>query len=305
MTLRSWGTALRDALHSMTQSALMSIASIATVTVSLLVLAVVLLLAFNLEHMATSVEQQVEIKVYLCAANDENPKCGQKEPTAAELQAAVAEVQKIPGVKQAKFVSREEAFERMKKEFGEQKDVLEGIDATALRNSIEVQTEETKLVQSVATSISALAVVSMVNYGQEYVEKLLAFTQAVRYGGIGLVLMLVIATVLTIANTVRLAVYARRREISIMKLVGATDWYIRRPFMVEGIFLGSFGAMLAMLLTGSGYNRVVTYMYTNVPFLPVLPPQEVLTDMTTSLMVLGGVLGAIGSLVSMRRFLKV
>lgn len=306
MSPRAWVTAFRDAFYSMTQSTLMSLASMATVAVSLLVLAVVLLLGVNLEHMASSVEQQVEIKAYLCSASDENPDCGNKELTEPEKKAIVDQVAKLPGFKQSTYVSREEALERMKVQFAEQKDILSGWEGeNPLRDSLEVKATETSQVRTLAEAIAAIPGVSEVNYGQDYVENLLAFTRAVRIGGVGLVLLLIIATVLTISNTIRLAVYARRREISIMKLVGATDWYIRRPFMIEGVFLGVLGAVVAMLLTGLGYQRLVAYLYENIPFLPVVPPVDVLMSLTLGLILLGAVLGAAGSLVSLRRFLKV
>lgn len=306
MNLRAWVTALRDALHSMTQSSLMSLASIATVAVSLLVLSVVLLLALNLEFMAKSVENEVEIKAYLCSAQDSNGTCNKQELKEDQKKIIVEQVRKVADVKDVKFVSRGEALERMKEEFGEQKDILEGLEGeNPLRDSLEIQAHDVKQVPDIAQVVAKIQGVSDVNYGQAYVETLMAFTSAIRVGGVGLVLMLIVATVLTISNTIRLAVYARRREIAIMKLVGATDWYIRRPFMMEGIFLGVFGALIAMGLTGYGYSKVVMYMDQSIPFWPVARPEQVLMNQTIGLVVLGGVLGAVGSLISMRRFLKV
>ncbi len=306
MTPRAWAHAFRDAFRSMTQSMVMSLASVATVAVSLLVLAVVLLLAVNLEYMAATVEQQVEIKAYLCSGNDEEAVCTDNVLDEPAKQQLVAKVQQLPGVRQVTYVTRDEALQEMKEQFGEQASVIAILEGeNPLRDEIRVQATEAIYVEGIAEAMAAEPGIAKVEYGKEYVDKLLTLTHAVRIGGVGLVLMLVIATVLTISNTIRLAVYARRREISIMKLVGATDWYIRRPFVLEGIFLGVFGSLLAMALTGTGYQRFVRYVYENIPFLPVIPPEDVLMNLTVSLMLLGGVLGAVGSMVSMRRFLKV
>lgn len=284
----------------------MSLASMATVAVSLLVLAVVLLLAVNMEHWATTVEQQVEIKAYLCAAWDETAKCNKQDLKEDQKKAIVDQVSKIPGIKQYAYVTRQQALERMKKEFGEQRDILEGLEGdNPLSDLIEIKAADPKNVRSIAETILGLPGVRKVDYGQDWVDKLVAFTRAVRVAGVGLVLLLVVATVLTISNTIRLAVYARRREIAIMKLVGATDWYIRRPFMVEGILLGFVGALLAMMITGYGYQQLVVSLYKSIPFLPLIPGQDVLMSLTLGLMLLGAVLGAAGSLISMRRFLKV
>jgi cell division transport system permease protein len=305
MNLRAWATAFRDAFRSMTQSSLMSVASIATVAVSLLVLSVVMLVAVNLENMASSVEGQVEIKAYLCSARDADPPCNKQELNEDLKRALVEQVKQFPGVKEVEYIPRDKALEQMKEQFGDQRDILEELGENPLRDSLEVKAADPNQVKSLAETIGKMNGVAEVNYGQEYVDKLLLVTRAVRYGGIGLVLMLIVATVLTISNTIRLAVYARRREISIMKLVGATDWYIRRPFMLEGIFLGVIGSGLAMTITGWGYRRLALYVYQSIPFLPVVAPERILLNLTLSMIILGGVLGAVGSLISMRRFLKV
>ncbi len=306
MKLRAWITAFRDAFLSMTQSSMMSLASMATVAVSLLVLSVVLLLAVNMEHWATTVEQQIEVKVYLCATFDDSAKCNKTEPSEQQKKEILVQAKALPGVKEATYLTKQQALERFRTDFGEQKEILEGLEGdNPLSDMIELKVLDPNDAKSVAESMSAVPGIRKVDFGQEWVERLVAFTKAVRIGGIGLVVLLVIATVLTISNTIRLAVYARRREIAIMKLVGATDWYIRRPFMIEGVFLGLIGSVLATLVTGFGYERVVGSAYSSVPFLPIIPPQDVLMSLTLGLAILGAVLGGIGSLISMRRFLKV
>lgn len=305
MNPRAWVTAFRDAFASMRQSSLMSLASMATVAVSLLVLSVVLLLAVNMEHWATSVEQQVEVKVYLCASFDD-VKCNKQELKEEQKKAITDQIAKLPGVKEAVFITRQQVLEKMKVDFKEQKDILDGFEKdNPFSDLVQVRATDTKTVKAISEAAAKIPGVRKVDYGQDYVDNLLVLTHAIRVAGVGLVILLVIATVLTISNTIRLAVYARRREIAIMKLVGATDWYIRRPFMIEGVFLGVAGALLAMALTGYGYQRTEIAVHVKVPFLPVVPAQDVLMSLTLGLVVLGGVLGAVGSLISMRRFLKV
>ncbi|HEY8347690.1 MAG TPA: permease-like cell division protein FtsX [Symbiobacteriaceae bacterium] len=308
MSFRAWALAVRDSVRSIVRSPVMSLASMATVAVSLLVLAVILLLAVNLEYIATTVEQQVEIAAYLCASDDENPACENREPTEAEKRALVEAVKRIPGVEQVTFVSKDVALQRMKEQLGDRKDILEEYEEEGknpLRDALEIRVVDPNEVKRVAAQVEKLRGVSEVNYGKEFVDRLLAFTRAVRLGGIGLVMMLLAATVLTLSNTIRLSVYARRREIAIMKLVGATDWYIRRPFIVEGVLLGVVGGLLAMALTGWGYVELVTYVQRNIPFLPMVAPQKILGNLTGGMILLGALLGSTGSIVSMRRFLKV
>lgn len=306
MNLRAWLTAVRDAFRSMTQSSLMSLASMATVAVSLLVLSVVVLLAVNLDHWAKSIEQQVEIKAYICATFDDSQRCNKTEPTADQKKAIQDQVSKLPGVKEATYVTRDEALAQMRKDFAEQQDILDGLEGdNPLSDMIAIKADSPTLVKGIAEQIDTIPGIRKVDYGQDWVDKLVAFTHAVRIGGVGLVVLLVVATVLTISNTIRLAVYARRREIGIMKLVGATDWYIRRPFVVEGVFLGVFGSAMAMLITGYGYKRLVASLTVQVPFLPMVKASTVLTSLTLYMTLLGAVLGAVGAIISMRRFLKV
>lgn len=160
-------------------------------------------------------------------------------------------------------------------------------------------------VEVVALAASRIEGVGEVKYGRETVERLLGVTRAVRVAGLGLVGLLVMATVFTISNTIRLAVFSRRHEVSIMKLVGATDWFIRRPFLLEGVLLGGLGAGLAMIITAAGYRRLVMSVYANLPFVPIVMPDDILSGLTLSLIGLGCGLGALGSLISLRRFLKV
>jgi cell division transport system permease protein len=307
MSLRAWLNAVRDAARSMTQSSLMSLASVATVAVSLLVLSVVLMLTLNVQKMADSVEKQVIVKAFLCSAQDAEAPCNKQELKPEQRQALIDQVKKLPGVVKVSFTPRDEALKQLKADFGEQKDLLSGLDEgeNPLRDELTIEATDVKAVPAIGEAVRKLPGVGNVNYGQDWVKTLITLTASIRIGGAGLVALLIIATVLTISNTIRLAVYARRREISIMKLVGATDWYIRRPFMMEGIFLGVFGALIAMALSGWGYNRVVLYMDQNVGFVPLVRPDQILMSQTVALTVLGGLLGAIGSLISMRKFLKV
>lgn len=306
MNPRAWVNALRDAARSMTQSSLMSLASMATVAVSLLVLSVVLLLALNLQYWADTVEKQVIVKAYLCTVKDDDSKCNKQELQEDQKKALINEIKRMPGVVNVTYVTRDEALAALKQEFGEQKDLLEGLEEeNPLRDELRIEATDAQSVPGIGEAVRKLNGVGDVNYGQAWVNSLVKITYAIRIGGVGLVALLIVATVLTISNTIRLAVYARRREISIMKLVGATDWYIRRPFMMEGIFLGVFGALIAMAISGWGYNKAVTYLDQTIAFLPLVRPDRVLMNQTVGLVVLGGVLGAVGSLISMRRFLKV
>lgn len=305
MSIRAWVNALRDAVRSITHSTLMSVASTASVAVSLLVLAVMLLLALNLEYMAASVESQVEVRAYICAPYADEPVCNKQEPTAEQKQVLVNQIAALPGVAKATYVSKEQALEELKKLYPEDSAIMEGYEGAEnpLFDSVLIQVKDATQIKPVAEAVQPMKGIRKVNWGQDWVDKLTTVTHAVRVTGIGLVLLLVVATVLTISNTIRLAVFARRREIAIMKLVGATDWYIRRPFMLEGIILGLIGSGVALAGVSFGYAKVEFYVRSAV--FPIIPSQELLPGLTVTLLLLGTALGAVGSIVSVRKFLKV
>lgn len=295
MRLRSLKYASREAVASFKTNGFMSAASISTVAISLLVLSMFLLLAVNLDHMAGTLENQVEITAYLKGDLDQ-----------AGIKALQNKVAALPGVAQAKFVSKDDALKRLRAQFGDKQDLLDAVaDMNPLRNSFEIKASSPDQVGPVAAALKALPGVEEADYKQQVVERLFKFTRALRIFGLALVVVLAVATVFIISNTIRLTVFARRKEIAIMKLVGATDAFIRRPFIIEGMLFGVGGALAAMLLVWRAYIWALNSVNQSLPFLPVLGPSPLLKNVTLALFVLGAVLGAAGSALSIRRFLRV
>lgn len=295
MKLRTWIFHLQEAVASLRTNGLMSIASVSTVAVSLLVLALFLLVAINLDHIALTLETQVEIRAY--ASNQATPQA---------LSALAQEIRKVEGVTEVRLVTSEEAFRRLKEMFGERADLLEGVEElNALRPSFEVRVAQPERVRPAAEAIRALPGVEMLDFKEELVERLFGATRALRLAGVGLVLILAAATVFIIHNTIRLTVFARRREIGIMKLVGATDTFIRRPFMIEGMLFGLSGALAAAFGAWRIYGWVAFEVNRNLPFLPIVPPEPLVVNLTYTLLALGIALGAAGSAWAVHRYLRV
>lgn len=295
MRFRSWLHSFRQTFQSLTRSGLMSLASVATVSISLLVLGVIVVLAVNLNLMAASVEAQLEVRAFLYDGT-----------APATREALLKKVEAIPGVKQVTFISKERGLAAMREQLGEEQSwIVEALESNPLPDSLEIELSDPQRVAEVAQAVQALPEVEKVRYGQGTAEKILAVTRAVRAAGLVLVLLLMVATVLTLSNTIRLAVVARRREIAIMKLVGATDWFIRRPFIMEGILLGLLGAALGTVMVSLGYRYVAQFLVNNLPFLPVVSPVDLIQPLASGLLGLGAFLGIIGSWISVRRFLRV
>lgn len=295
MRFSTWEFYLREAGRSLIRNRFMSLASISTVALSLVILGVFLLGAVNLNNVAGTLENQVEVTAFL-----------DEKLQAEEIAAVTARIKNLDGVREVNYVSKEEALERLKEQFGERRDLLDSVEKNnPLRNAVEVRTKTPDDVKTVVQELKAMPAVAKVSFKEEIIDRLFKFTKAIRLVGLAVVVLLVGATIFLISNTIRLTVFARRREINIMKLVGATDWFIRWPFVLEGMCLGLVGSLPAAILVARFYRWLTASVYQTLPFIPLLPPDAVLGRMQLLLVGIGILVGAIGSAISMRRFLQV
>ena len=286
---------ITESLNSIRRNGLMSLASLMTVALSLLILGVFIILVMNLNHMASVLESQVQVTVYL-----------QDTLKEVEVREVGTRITKLPGVTRVNFIAKEEAMNRFKQRLGEQQGLLAELgEANPLPNSFEVKLDRPERVKPVALAIAQLKGVEAARYGQEVVEQLFSLTRMVRIFGMVLILFLGLAALFIIVNTIRLTVFARRREIGIMKYVGATDWFIRWPFIIEGVLLGFLGACIAVLPLTQFYSMLTGQVYESLAFLPLLPKYPFMGYVNIFLLCAGIGIGALGSVISVKKFLKV
>ena len=286
---------ITESLNSIRRNGLMSLASLMTVALSLLILGVFIILVMNLNHMASVLESQVQVTVYL-----------QDSLKDVEVREIGTRITKLPGVTRVNFIAKEEALNRFKQRLGEQQGLLAELgEANPLPNSFEVKLDRPDRVKPVALAIAQLKGVEAARYGQEVVEQLFSLTRMVRIFGMVLIMFLGLAALFIIVNTIRLTVFARRREIGIMKYVGATDWFIRWPFIIEGVLLGFLGACIAILPLTQFYSMLTGQVYDSLAFLPLLPKYPFMGYVNTFLLCAGIGIGALGSVISVKKFLKV
>jgi len=291
---RTFGYFFQSAGSSLIRNSWMTLASIGTVAVALLVLGVFMLLAVNIGAMAAQVEEQVELTAYLADLSSQER---------ARLE---NELKAIPGVAAVTFVSREEAWQRLLEWYGEDRNFLAGWEEdNPLREAFEVRADSAFRIADIAKAVAEVRGVEEVVYGREIVEQLLSITRAVRLVGIGLMAGLALAATFIIANTIRITVFARRREISIMRYVGATAWFVRWPFVIEGLALGIIGAILASSVLAWGYYFAVRSLAAAIPFWPFVAPWPLLQRLALALVGLGALIGVAGSGMSVRRYLDV
>jgi len=286
---------LHEVAISLRRKNLMSVASIGTVAVSLFVLGVFLIMVLNFNRLAGTLESQVQISVYFA-----------DNTTAAREREITAAISAMQGIDSAHFVSREEALERLKERLGDQKYLLDSLEGTnPLPDSLEVTVKRPDMVETAATAISKMDGVEEAKYGQDVIEHLFDITRLVRIFGLILMILLAGATIFIIANTIRLTVFARRKEIAIMKYVGATDWFIRWPFILEGMVLGLIGGIIAALALRSFYAAMAAKIYSTLTFFPLMPQYPFMHYVAATIIISGMVIGTIGSAISLKRFLQV
>jgi len=295
MKIRTFEYFIKEAVGSLRRNPIMSLASISTVALSLLILGIFLIMVLNLNNMASNLESQVQISVYL-----------QDGLSDVETREIGTRITKLSGVNSVMFVGKEEALSRFKQRLGEQQSILKALDdSNPLPNAFEVKMDKPEGVKPVAQAIAQLKGVENAKFGQEIVEQLFALTKMVRIFGVVLIGFLALAALFIISNTIRLTVFARRKEIGIMKYVGATDWFIRWPFLLEGIILGFGGALVAVLLLGELYGALIQQVYESLAFLPLIPQYPFITTIGIVLLVIGTGIGALGSNISLRKFMQV
>lgn len=286
---------IKEVYTSFKRNIWMTLASIFTVVLSLFILGFFSIVILNLNKMADTLESQVQISVYL-----------KDDLSQEEIDETKETLSKIEGLQDIKFTTREEAMENFKERLGDQQFLLDALDDTnPLPDSFSLTVTSPEQVKTIADTAAALDSVESASYSQDIINHLFNLTHLIRLIGVALIILLTGAAIFIISNTIRLTVFARRKEIAIMKYVGATDWFIRWPFLLEGICLGFIGGGLATIFLYIVYNQVTQEIYEAMAFFPLIPQHPFIDYISLAILVAGIIIGALGSTISLKRFLKV
>ncbi|MGM0606929.1 MAG: permease-like cell division protein FtsX [Candidatus Muiribacteriota bacterium] len=286
---------LKEALISFVRGGLMSVTSITIITISMGIFGLILIFSMNLNEFAQVLEGQVDVTIYL-----------ESEYEKEDYSALEDFLRKSGEVESFKFVSRDEALNILKEDLREEDFLLNVLDSNPLPDSIELRMKTALSVHSLITDLKKeFVIIDDIFYGQEIVENFNKITRVLRILGTVLVVLLGIASMFIVSNTIKLTVYARKDEIEIMKLVGATNGFIRFPFILEGIIQGFTGALLAVIIIGISYPQLVSNLKEILPFIPFVTDSAELFKLYAKLIFSGVFLGVIGSLISVRKFLDV
>lgn len=286
-----WGETFR----SLFRNRFMAIASVLTVTLSMFILGVFLSAVLNINHMASYLENQVEMTVYLKDGLTTNQVMGIGKYLKAQ-----------PGMKEIKFTNKDQAMKEFRERMGDQQGLLDAINGNPLPASYQMSFQTPEQLKTAAEVVAKYQGVETVQYGKDIIEQLYKVAQVIRLSGIVLIVFLAGAELFIISNTIRLTVFARRREIQIMKYVGASNGFIRWPFLFEGMVIGFLGSGFSSLILWEGYKMVVSEMASaGLVFIPMIPLWPFMGYNTLIILAAGIVIGVMGSAISLRKYMKV
>ena len=295
---RTFFRSLRDAFKSVVRNFSLSLASITCITITLIIIAAALLMSSNVKNFTDEIEKDVTIVAFL--DSDVTDKTRENFETS---------IKKNLNIETFDYKSKAEVKDQMQKENETFSSVLSEWDdaSNPLKDTYTIKVNDVKKIGSTAKEIENLDGVSSVQYGEGLVEKLVGVFDAIEKITVVAALALIIVTIFLIINTIKLTIFSRKREIGIMRLVGASNSRIRLPFVIEGIILGMIGSIIPILVVVFGYTTMYDY-FGGVLFSPVIKlvsPMPFVVNASLIILVIGMFVGMFGSARAVRRYIKV
>ncbi|OAN14564.1 permease-like cell division protein FtsX [Exiguobacterium undae] len=291
---------LREGAKGLVRNGWMTFASVSAVTVTLLLVGIFAMVMFNVNKISDNVEKDVEIQVFV-----------ERESDQAKIDSVGEKLKQMPGIESVRYSSKEEELDRFKEQLGEGSQAYQSVEKdNPLHDRYIVKATSPNETETIANTVKKMENIDSVEYGEDYVEKMFNFLEGVRIGGIILIVGLTFMAMFLISNTIKVTIFSRRREIEIMRLVGAKNGFIRAPFFIEGLLMGILGALIPIAVVYFGYE--VTYnalqpqlVSLNASIFTLIPPGELSVQVALILLALGAFIGVWGSTTSLGRFLKI
>ena len=292
---------IRDSFKSVFRNFSLSLASIACIIITLLVVSIAIILSVNVNNFTTAVEKDMTIVVFL-----------DREVTLERASEIGDEIKVINNVdiSQTKFIDKMQIREEMMASSDDYKIVLGQYtdrESNPLSDTYHVKVTNIDYIETVANEIKEIENVYEVKYGEGMIEQLISVFDVVKNISYGVVIALILVTAFLIANTIKITIFSRKREIEIMRLVGASNINIKIPFIFEGLFLGIFGSIIPILVTIFGYNYLYTRFAGQVisPFIQLVVPLPFTYIVSLILLLIGILVGMFGSYRAVRKYLKI
>ncbi len=285
-----------EAFKNIFSNGWMTVASIFTVIASLLVVGVFLTLSINVNNMVGNLEESYQIVVFI-----------DEKVSDDGVRAIGSSIKNISNVTEAVLTTSTQRLENLRIKMGENGSKLDRYtDDNPLRNMYQVALADLSKSAETIKELERINGISKIQRNEEAINKLVTVANYIQNFSLWIIVALAIVSIFIISNTIRLTVFTRRKEINIMKFVGATDWFIRWPFIIEGIFIGLIGAAVSIGLITGGYSLLVGVVDSlGIAFVTMKPLSDLLAEIIGSSLLLGAVLGGIGSYISVRKHLNV
>lgn len=289
----------KEGFTSLLRNRLMTVASIATVAACIFIMSFSYCVVSNLQYVLRQMEDSIGIAVFL-----------NEELTSDDVERISNEIKAIPHVKQVTYTSPDDALTELQDEWS-MDGILNGFSGenNPLSSSFEISLEGVEYQTDVTKALTAIDGIDNVRDAHTETEILLKVNNVMQITGVLVIAILAVISVVIIMNTIKISVYTRRNEINIMKYVGATDWFIRWPFIIEGMLIGIIGSVIPMLISWPVYSKIVDILYTSLPVIKNMISFRYSIDIFSVLIpvsiVSGILLGVIGSVTSIRKHLRV
>lgn len=289
----------RDAFKSVFRNFPLSLASISCITITLIVVAASIIITYNVENFAESIRKDVTIVVFL-----------EKEVTDKEIKQIEKEIKDTNNIEKLEFISKKQAAENTKKENEIFETIVDGWteETNPLLDSFKIKVKDVDSIKDTVDKIKKIKKVDIVNYGEDIVDQLLVVFKVIEKISIGTVVALILVTAFLITNTIKLAIFARKTEIEIMRLVGASNIAIKIPFIIEGLFIGLLGSIMPIIITVIGYNKLYEFFGGKLfssSLAKLIEPTPFVINISLLLVVIGMSVGMIGSYKAVKKHLKI
>ena len=289
----------RDAFKSVFRNFPLSLASISCITITLVVVAASIIITYNVENFAESIRKDVTIVVFL-----------EKEVTDKEIKQIEKEIKDTNNIEKLEFISKKQAAENTKKENEIFETIVDGWteETNPLLDSFKIKVKDVDNIKNTVDKIKKIKKVDIVNYGEDIVDQLLVVFKVIEKISIGTVVALILVTAFLITNTIKLAIFARKTEIEIMRLVGASNIAIKIPFIIEGLFIGFLGSIIPIIITVVGYNKLYEFFGGKLfssSLAKLIEPTPFVINISLLLVVIGMTVGMLGSYKAVKKHLKI
>lgn len=295
---RMLGRSIRDAVKSVIRNFSLSLASISCITITLIIVAIAIIASFNVQNFTSEIEKDLTIVVFL-----------DRDATKEDVAQVKEELGLIKNIDSIEYQDKVAVKEQMQQESEVFNAVLENWDEeeSPLKDTFRLKVKDAEQISKTAEKIKKIDKVSVVNYGEGMVDKLISAFSSIKKATIVVVAALVLVTVFLIVNTIKLTIDARKREIGIMRLVGASNITIKTPFVIEGMILGLLGSVVPVIFTTYGYlafyNHYEGHLFTEL--IKLIEPEPFMYEAAGIVALIGMIVGMVGSAGAVKRYLKI